>query len=101
MTGMLAAMFKGRRNSAISMRFLSRNMMLALAPLMAFVVLTGSVYYIVTEPPVVYEIPDELRLGGGGDYSSGLAEPPMEDGGLADPPAADGGVAEPDRKRVG
>ncbi|MBO1112949.1 TRAP transporter large permease [Bordetella petrii] len=95
MTGMLAAMFKGRRNSAVSMRFLSRNMMLALAPLMAFVVLTGSVYYMVTEPPAVYEIPDELRLGGGGDYSSGLAEPPMEDGGLAEPPPADGGVAEP------
>ncbi|MBO9357493.1 TRAP transporter large permease subunit [Bordetella petrii] len=94
MTGMLAAMFKGRRNSAVSMRFLSHNMMLALAPLLAFSVLTGSVYYLVTEPPVVYEIPDELRLGGGGDYGSGLAEPPMDDGGLAEPPA-EGGVAEP------
>ncbi|MDM9557466.1 TRAP transporter large permease [Bordetella petrii] len=93
MTGMLAAMFKGRRNSAVSMGFLSRNMALALAPLMAFVLLTGSVYYLVTEPPVVYEIPDELRLGGGGDYDSGLAEPPTEDG-LAEPPA-DGGLAEP------
>ena len=93
MTGMLAAMFKGRRNSAVSMGFLSRNMALALAPLMAFVLLTGSVYYLVTEPPVVYEIPDELRLGGGGDYDSGLAEPPAE-GGLAEPPA-DGGLAEP------
>src|SRR5690606_14554156 len=62
-------------------------------PLMAFVLLTGSVYYLVTEPPVVYEIPDELRLGGGGDYDSGLAEPPAEDG-LAEPPA-DGGLAEP------
>lgn len=93
MTGMLAAMFKGRRNSAVSMGFLSRNMALALAPLMAFVLLTGSVYYLVTEPPVVYEIPDELRLGGGGDYDSGLAEPPAEDG-LAEPPA-DGGLAEP------
>jgi len=95
MAGMLATLFKGRRNSAVSMRFLSRNMMLALAPLLAFAVLTGSVYYMVTEPPVVYEIPDELRLGGGGDYSSGLAEPPTEEGGLAEPPAADGGVAEP------
>ena len=95
MAGMLATLFKGRRNSAVSMRFLSRNMMLALAPLLAFAVLTGSVYYMVTEPPVVYEIPDELRLGGGDDYSSGLAEPPTEEGGLAEPPAADGGVAEP------
>ncbi|MBV7485907.1 TRAP transporter large permease subunit [Bordetella sp. BOR01] len=93
MTGMLAAMFKGRRNSAISMSFLSRNMLLALAPLMAFALLTGSVYHLVTQPPVVYEIPDELRLGGGNDYSGGLAEPPMEDG-LAEPPA-DGGLAEP------
>ncbi|MCD0504991.1 TRAP transporter large permease subunit, partial [Bordetella petrii] len=93
MTGMLAAMFKGRRNSAVSMGFLSRHMALALAPLVAFAVLTGSVYYMVTEPPVVYEIPDELRLGGGGDYDSGLAEPPME-GGLAEPPA-ETGLAEP------
>ena len=93
MAGMLAALFKGRRNSAVSMRFLSHNMMLALAPLAVFVVLTGSVYHLVTEPPVVYEIPDELRLGGGDDYSSGLAEPPAE-GGLAEPPA-ETGLAEP------
>lgn len=92
--GLLSGLFKGRRNSGVSLRFLSRNMMLALTPLMAFLVITGSAYYLVTDPPDVYEIPAELRLGGGGggDYG-GLAEPPM-DGGLAEPPM-EGGLAEP------
>lgn len=92
--GLLSSLFKGRRNSGVSLRFLSRNMLLALTPLIAFLVITGSAYYLVTDPPDVYEIPEELRLGsgGGGDYG-GLAEPPM-DGGLAEPPMA-GGLAEP------
>ncbi|OZI22643.1 TRAP transporter large permease [Bordetella genomosp. 7] len=93
-TGMLAAMFKGRRNSSVSFAFLSRNMAAALLPLLAFAVLTGSVYHVVTKPPVVYEIPDELRLGSGQDYDYGLAEPPIEGGSLAEPPA-DGGLSEP------
>jgi len=91
--GLLGGLFKGRRNSDVSMKFLSRYMMLALTPLLAFAVLTGSVYYIVTKPAAVYEIPDELRLGSGGDDYGGLAEPPM-DGGLSEPPTS-GGLAEP------
>src|SRR5690606_32536250 len=43
MTGMLATLFKGRRNSGVSMRFLSRNMAVALVPLLIFVALTGAV----------------------------------------------------------
>jgi len=92
--GLLGTLFKGRRNAGVSFGFLSRYMALALTPLLAFVVLTGSVYYVVTEPPVVYEIPDELRLGGGVEEYGGLAEPPMADGGLAEPPV-EGGLSEP------
>lgn len=91
--GLLGTLFKGRRNAGVSFGFLSRYMALALTPLLAFVVLTGSVYYVVTEPPVVYEIPDELRLGGGVEEYGGLAEPPMADG-LAEPPV-EGGLSEP------
>src|SRR5690606_22583748 len=98
--GMLSTLFKDCPNSAVSMRFLSRNMMLALAPLLAFAALTGSVYYIVTYPLLVYEIPDVLLLGGSYDYNSGLAEPPAADGGVAEPPGApasqaDAGVQAP------
>ncbi|OZI48386.1 TRAP transporter large permease [Bordetella genomosp. 4] len=91
--GLLGTLFKGRRNASVSFGFLSRYTMLALTPLLAFVVLTGSVYYLVTQPPTVYEIPDELRLGSGGDDSGGLAEPPMA-GGLSEPPV-EGGLTEP------
>ncbi|OZI56409.1 TRAP transporter large permease [Bordetella genomosp. 4] len=91
--GLLGTLFKGRRNASVSFGFLSRYTMLALTPLLAFVVLTGSVYYLVTQPPTVYEIPDELRLGSGGDDFGGLAEPPMA-GGLSEPPV-EGGLSEP------
>ncbi|MHA6391187.1 TRAP transporter large permease [Bordetella bronchiseptica] len=85
--GLLAGLFK-RRDPQITGSFLARNLMLVAAPLAAFVLITGATYSTVTEPPVVYEIPDELRLGSGDSFDSGLAEPPSEDGGLADPPGA-------------
>ncbi|MGY0727713.1 TRAP transporter large permease [Bordetella bronchiseptica] len=85
--GLLAGLFK-RRDPQITGSFLARNLMLVAAPLAAFVLITGATYSTVTEPPVVYEIPDELRLGSGDSFDSGLAEPPREDGGLAEPPGA-------------
>ncbi|AWP58447.1 TRAP transporter large permease [Bordetella bronchiseptica] len=85
--GLLAGLFK-RRDPQITGSFLARNLMLVAAPLAAFVLITGATYSTVTEPPIVYEIPDELRLGGGDSFDSGLAEPPSEDGGLAEPPGA-------------
>ncbi|MGZ9895941.1 TRAP transporter large permease [Bordetella bronchiseptica] len=85
--GLLAGLFK-RRDPQITGNFLARNLMLVVAPLAAFVLITGATYSTVTEPPIVYEIPDELRLGGGDSFDSGLAEPPSEDGGLAEPPGA-------------
>lgn len=85
--GLLAGLFK-RRDPQITGSFLARNLMLVAAPLAAFVLITGATYSTVTEPPVVYEIPDELRLGSGDSFDSGLAEPPSEDGGLTEPPGA-------------
>ncbi|QKH38465.1 TRAP transporter large permease subunit [Achromobacter pestifer] len=95
-SGMLAALFKGRRNKDVPLGFLLRNMAMALAPLAVTVLLVAVVYQGTTRPAVVYEIPAELQLGSG-DFDSGLSEPPSD--GLAEPPsnepAAAGGLAEP------
>ncbi|WP_251879786.1 TRAP transporter large permease subunit [Achromobacter sp. Marseille-Q4954] len=89
-SGMLAALFKGRRNKDVPLGFLMRNMALAIAPLAVTVLLVAVVYQATTRPAVVYEIPAELQLGSGG-FDSGLSEPPSD--GLAEPPSNE--LAEP------
>ncbi|MFD4837032.1 TRAP transporter large permease subunit [Achromobacter sp. NPDC058515] len=89
-SGMLAAMFKGRRNHGVPFGFLLRNLVMALAPLAVTVLMVAVVHHALTRPAVVYEIPAELRLGAS-DFDSGLAEPPS--GGLAEPPSNE--LAEP------
>ncbi|WP_278481411.1 TRAP transporter large permease [Achromobacter insolitus] len=89
-SGMLAALFKGRRNQNVPLGFLMRNLALALAPLAVTVLLVAVVYQASTRPEVVYEIPAELQLGSGG-FDSGLSEPPAD--GLAEPPSNE--LAEP------
>lgn len=89
-SGLLTAMFKGRRNREVPFGFLLRNMTLALAPLVVTVLMLGVVHHALTQPDEVYEIPAELRLGGG-DFDSGLSEPPAD--GLAEPPSNE--LAEP------
>ncbi|CAB3857585.1 MULTISPECIES: TRAP transporter large permease [Achromobacter] len=87
-SGMLAAMFKGRRNSAVSFGYLTRNMAMALTPLVVTVLMLAVVHHALTKPPEVYEIPAELRLGSSDfDSGSGLSEPPVD--GLAEPPSND------------
>lgn len=87
-SGMLAAMFKGRRNSAVSFAYLTRNMAVALTPLVVTVLMLAVVHHALTKPPEVYEIPAELRLGSSDfDSGSGLSEPPLD--GLAEPPSND------------
>ncbi len=90
LSGMLASLFKGRRNQDVPFGFLMRNMALALAPLAVTVLLVAVVYQATTRPEVVYDIPAELQLGSGG-FDSGLSEPPGD--GLAEPPSD--GLAEP------
>ncbi|WP_434641492.1 TRAP transporter large permease subunit [Achromobacter piechaudii] len=116
LSGMVAAMFKGRRNHDVPMGFMLRNLVTVLAPLVLTLLLVAVVHHGVTRPAVEYDIPAELQLGSGG-FDSGLsepgadrlaeppgnelAEPPMSDasaGGLAEPPMTDasaGGLAEP------
>ncbi|MGE8614242.1 MAG: TRAP transporter large permease [Achromobacter veterisilvae] len=105
LSGMVAALFKGRRNRDVPLGVLLRYMGMALAPLAVTVLLVATVYQATTRPEVVYDIPAELRLGSGGDFDSGLSEPPSD--GLAEPPseelaeppsdepAAGGGLSEP------
>ncbi|QKH41580.1 Neu5Ac permease [Achromobacter denitrificans] len=90
LSGMVAAMFKGRRNCEVPFGVLLRYMAMALAPLAVTVLLVAVVYQATTRPEVVYEIPAELQLGSG-DFDSGLSEPPSD--GLAEPPS--GELAEP------
>jgi TRAP-type mannitol/chloroaromatic compound transport system permease large subunit len=91
LSGMVSALFKGRRNRDVPLGALLRYMAMALAPLAVTVLLVAAVYQATTRPEVVYDIPAELRLGSGGDFDSGLSEPPSE--GLAEPPS--GELAEP------
>lgn len=90
LSGMVAAMFKGRRNREVPFGVLLRYMAMALAPLAVTVLLVAVVYQATTRPEVVYDIPAELQLGSGG-FDSGLSEPPSD--GLAEPPS--GELAEP------
>ena len=90
LSGMVAAMFKGRRNREVPFGVLLRYMAMALAPLAVTVLLVAVVYQATTRPEVVYEIPAELQLGSG-EFDSGLSEPPSD--GLAEPPS--GELAEP------
>ncbi|MEI2416845.1 TRAP transporter large permease subunit [Orrella sp. JC864] len=94
MVGLLAGLFKGRRNRAVPTGYLLRNLLVVLVPLLGFVLVMGVTHRMLTEPPTEYEIPEELQLGfSGGGYGGGLAEPPMQ-GGLQEPPM-EGGLAEP------
>jgi len=76
LSGMLATLFKGRRNADVPMRYLWRNLGLAVIPLALFAVLTLGVHRAVTAPEPIYDIPAELLLGSSSSYSSNLAEPP-------------------------
>ncbi|MFF7397689.1 TRAP transporter large permease subunit [Achromobacter sp. NPDC008082] len=95
LTGMVAALFKGRRNRDVPFGFLVRNMATVLAPLAVTVLLVAVVHHGLTRPLVEYEIPAELQLGSGGfdaggfdsgGFDSGLSEPPAD--GLAEPPGS-------------
>lgn len=90
LSGMVAALFKGRRNHDVPFGFLVRNMATVLAPLALTLLLVAMVHHGVTRPQVVYDIPAELQLASSG-FDSGLSEP--SEGGLAEPPSE--GLAEP------
>ncbi|MGE8633492.1 MAG: TRAP transporter large permease subunit, partial [Achromobacter piechaudii] len=66
LSGMVAAMFKGRRNHDVPMGFMLRNLVTVLAPLVLTLLLVAVVHHGVTRPAVEYDIPAELQLGSGG-----------------------------------
>lgn len=86
-TGLLSNFFKGPKNPAVTRKYMNRNALAVLLPLLVTVFLSLVIYRMATEPKVVYDIPAELQLSsnlsGGG---SGLAEPPS---GLAEPPSSE------------
>jgi TRAP-type mannitol/chloroaromatic compound transport system permease large subunit len=92
LTGMVAALFKGRRNRDVPFGFLVRNMATVLAPLAVTVLLVAVVHHGLTRPLVEYEIPAELQLGSGG-FDTGGFDSGGSEGGLSEPPAD--GLAEP------
>ena len=94
--GSLVNALKGRRNQAVSTRYLLGQLGVALLPAMVFVAVAVTSYQVATTV-VVEEAYTELQAMGSGsneDRSSegGLAEP--EGSGLAEPPSSDA-IAEP------
>ncbi|RJG07691.1 TRAP transporter large permease subunit [Noviherbaspirillum cavernae] len=96
-SGLLGAM-KGRRNAAVPMRVLLSQLFVGLLPALAFVLVMGALYRVVTAPPAVIEAGvvemgvDAQEQGGADDDKGGLAEPPAESG-LTEPAAENGGPA--------
>ncbi|WP_026076078.1 TRAP transporter large permease [Noviherbaspirillum massiliense] len=95
--GLLGAL-KGRRNAAVPMPTLLSQLGIALLPALAFALVMGFTYRIVTAPAEHAES-GLVEMGVGAQepdaqQDGGLSEPPA-DGSLAEPPAEGGGLAEP------
>jgi TRAP-type mannitol/chloroaromatic compound transport system permease large subunit len=88
---------KGRRNAAVPMGLLLRQLGVALLPAMVFTVVAVLAWRANTAPAVVPEATTLQRMGQGGGLAEpgSLAEPPGASSGLAEPPGASGGLAEP------
>jgi TRAP-type mannitol/chloroaromatic compound transport system permease large subunit len=101
--GLIGAI-KGKRNAAVPMNELLKQLFIALLPLLTVAAIMGTVYYKVTEPVAIEATEGVQAMGGGFDEApaeeaagvSGLAEP-EEAGGLQPPPAepASGAAATP------
>ncbi len=100
--GLIGAI-KGRRNAAVPMRDLLRELFIGLLPLIAVAVVMGAIYLKVTAPLPPAVADEVMEMGGSsfdssasdGDGSSGLSEPAPEPDGLAEPEAEDGLAAPP------
>jgi TRAP-type mannitol/chloroaromatic compound transport system permease large subunit len=102
---MLAAL-KGRRNHAVPMAYLLRQLFVALLPLLLFAVVAVMSYRSATRAPVVEETSGLQQIGTDTPAesppergslqeppSTGLQEPPS--GGLAEPPGSESAASEP------
>ncbi|MBC7685110.1 MAG: TRAP transporter large permease subunit [Bdellovibrionales bacterium] len=88
--GLMGAL-AGKRSAGAPGRTLAGNLFVSLLPLLAFALVMGLSYKLVTAPAAA---PTEMvEMGAANDFDApaaeagGLAEPPLDDGGLAEPPA--------------
>jgi len=90
--GLIGAI-KGKRNAAVPMRALLRELFIGLLPLIAVTVIMGAIFFNVTAPlpPVVADGVVEM---GGSSFDSGVSEAEGNNG-LAEPEAEPNTLAEP------
>ena len=99
----LIGALKGKRNADVPASAIARQLFITLLPALAFALLMGLMYRVVTAPPPVQDSGGLLEMGSvaadKADAEADSAEPgglrePGEEG-LSEPPAAEDGVKEP------
>lgn len=90
--GLIGAI-KGKRNAAVPMRDLLRELFIGLLPLIAVTVIMGAIFFTVTAP-LPPAVADEVTEMGGSSFDSGASEDAGASG-LAEPAADPGALAEP------
>ena len=85
--GLIGAI-KGKRNAAVPMRDLLRELFIGLLPLIAVALVMGAIYLQVTAP-LPPAVSDEVVEMGGSSFDSGASEEEDDSSGLAAPPSED------------
>ena len=83
--GLIGAI-KGKRNAAVPMQELLKQLGIALLPAISVLLIMGAVFLSVTAPALVEDTQGVVTMGGGFEETTDAAE----DGSLAEPPDADG-----------
>jgi len=89
---------KGRRNHGVATSYLLQQLLMALLPVLLFIVVALLSYRSVTSVAPVESTAGLEQIGAersGPRISGGLAEPPTDSGGLSEPPTDSGGLSEP------
>jgi TRAP-type mannitol/chloroaromatic compound transport system permease large subunit len=103
---LLLAALKGKRNAAVSTGYILRQLLIALLPALAFVLVALWSYDVATRPVQVAETSGLQQMGGALESSdrearTGLEEPPgtdeeaADEGALAEPPGTEQAASEP------
>ena len=95
---------KGETKVGVPAGHARRQLLIALSPAIAFVVLMGLTWHAITKPDLVTDT-SSITISTGGAESTGepgtaggLAEPPQDTGGLAEPPTEPTAADEPKQK---
>ena len=96
----LIAALKGRANANVPTKRLVRELAVTLLPAIVFVVLMGLTWHALTKPDAVtdtsgLQFSTEQAEESMSEASSGLQEPPAEQGGLQEPPSTEPKAAQP------